>query len=236
MKRPPKATKKLPVTALVVTASLFVIALALVIIFWQPIVSVLENVDRLKEVVAGAGVFGPLIFIAIQFLQVLIAPIPGHVVGFAAGALFGTGLGTLYSMIGALLGMIVVISLARKLGRPFVERFVDKKTLAKFDYLVNGSGPIVFFIIMLLPVFPDDLICYLVGLSRIPVRTLVVVGVLGRLPTTLGAALIGSGAASLNVQLVVTISLIIAAVAALAYWKRRQLEAWVKHLSQRTRK
>ena len=130
---------------------------------------------RIKGAVERAGIWGPLVFIAIQFLQIVFAPIPGQVAGVIAGSLFGPWLGTLYSLVGSVLGCFLVFTLSRKLGRPFVERFVDKKHLKKFDRLTKNAGPMVFFLIFLLPGFPDDIICYLAGLSAIPIRTLVII-------------------------------------------------------------
>ena len=195
--------KKLPVKLLVVAAIIVAVFVTLAVIFWQPLLDLASNPERLRELVRQAGPFGPLVFVAVQFLQILIAPIPGQVVGIAAGALFGPWLGTLYSILGSFVGMLAVISLSRKLGRPFVERFVDQKTLQKFDYLITNNGPIVFFLIMLLPVFPDDLICYIAGLSNVKIRTLVLLGTLGRIPTTMVSALIGAGIGQANMTLLV---------------------------------
>lgn len=229
-----RKTKKKPqlktgrvVLTIVMSATL----VSAVIYFWQPMMDLLTRTDRLKELVHDAGIWGPIIFIAVQFLQILIAPIPGQVIGFASGALFGVWLGALYALIGSVLGMTFVIWLARRFGRPLVERFFDKKLIGKFDYITNNNGPVVFFFIMLLPVFPDDLVCYLVGLSKIPIKTLVAVGVLGRAPTTIGSALIGAGVAGANVKLVVGVSIVFAVALAIGYWKRASLERWVKSIS-----
>lgn len=212
--------------------SIVVIALivALIVFFWQPMVELFTDKDRLKTLVEQAGFWGPLVFIGVQFLQVIIAPIPGQAVGALAGALFGPWLGTLYSMIGALLGFTLIFVVSRQLGRPFVERFVDKEHLAKFDYLTKTNGPMVFFLIFLLPAFPDDIICYLAGLSAIPIRTLVVVSLAGRLPGYLVLAFLGAGIAEADGRLIGSIVAFIALVGALAYWQRKPLEAWVRRI------
>lgn len=224
--------KKLPVKLLVVVTIVVAVFVALAVIFWQPLLDLVGNPERLRALVEQAGVFGPLVFIAVQFLQILIAPIPGQVVGIAAGALFGPWTGTLYSILGSFLGMLAVISLSRKLGRPFVERFVDQKTLQKFDYLINNNGPIVFFLIMLLPVFPDDLICYIAGLSNVKIRTLVLLGTLGRIPTTLVSALIGAGIGEANVTLLVGSVVAAVAVFAVGYWQRERLKRWMERFAK----
>lgn len=239
MGQQPKAPKrhqhlrqKLPVKLLVTIAVVLLIFVVLAIIFWQPLMDLVRSPERLRQLVEQAGVFGPLVFITVQFLQILIAPIPGQVVGVASGALFGIWLGTLYSLIGSVLGMFAVIGISRKLGRPFVERFVDRNTLEKFDYLVSNNGAMVFFLIMLLPVFPDDLICYIAGLSKVKVRTLVLFGALGRLPTTLVSAIIGAGVAGADIPLITGSVGVTVVVFALGYWQRKRLKRWMERFAK----
>lgn len=217
---------------LVGSIAVLAVIVGLLIFFWQPLTELFTDKERLKQLVEQAGVWGPLLFIGIQFLQVVVAPIPGQVVGALAGALFGPWLGTLYSMIGAMLGFTLIFIVARQLGRPFVERFVEKKHLEKFDYLTEAKGPIVFFLIFLLPAFPDDIICYLAGLSAIPIRTLVLVSFAGRLPGFLVLALLGSGIAEADGWLIGSVVVVLLLVAALGYWQRERLERWVRSLGR----
>jgi uncharacterized membrane protein YdjX (TVP38/TMEM64 family) len=172
------------------------------------------------------------VLILLQILQTIAAPIPGQVTAFAAGYLFGTVLGTTYAMIGATIGFTLVFILARKLGRPFVEYFVDKKTLKKFDYLAESKGVFIFFLMALLPFFPDDLICFVAGLTKIRIRTLIVITFLGRLPTNLVYAFAGEGVANANINMVLYVLGAGLVAAAVAWWKRDQLEQLAKRLSK----
>ena len=206
---------------------------SLALFFGQPLWDLLTSRERVEGLVRDAGAWGPLVFIAIQSLQVVAAPIPGQVTGFVAGYLFGTGLGTFYAMVGVTIGFTLVFILARKLGRPFVEYFVDKKTLDKFDYLAKSQGVFIFFLMALLPFFPDDLICFIAGLTKIPIKTLIVVTFLGRLPGNLALAYAGAGLANDNLKLVVVILSVILAISAVAWFKRLQLEQLVKRFSNK---
>lgn len=213
-----------------------VIGLAIVIVVsafnWDAIVGFFQNTDAIKRTVQDAGPWGPIVFMGVQFLQILIAPIPGQAVGLLAGALFGPWLGVLYSMIGAVLGFTTVFVLAKLLGRPFVERFVKQEDLTKFDGLTKNAGPFVLFLIFLLPGFPDDIICYIAGLSNLPIRTLVLVSLAGRLPGYLAASFIGAGIGDANVRLIVGIVVALGLLGIIAYVKRAELKAYVqKHLN-----
>lgn len=210
------------------TAIVLIMTVIIVIIYWDAIVGFFQNPEQIKQVVKQAGPWGPIVFIAVQFLQILIAPIPGQAVGFLAGALFGPWLGLLYSMIGAILGFTTVFVLAKLLGRPFVERFVKKEDLAKFDKLTKNAGPMVLFLIFLLPGFPDDAICYLAGLSSLSVRTLVLVSIAGRFPGYLATSFLGAGVGGASVKLIVTVLVIVGLMGIIAYVKRADIKKYIE--------
>ncbi len=213
-------------------AALFAILIIALAIWGQPLFALFSDTERLQSLVSDAGAWGPLLFIVLQIVQVFFAPIPGQVTGFAGGYLFGTFWGTVYTLIGAVIGFTLIFILARKLGRPFVEYFVSKKVMNKFDYIANTNGVLVLFLIFLLPVFPDDLICYIAGLTTIRIRTLILVSILGRLPGYLALSFSGSGVADNNIQMVSIILSVVMAISAVAYWQRSRLERFVRRLAK----
>ncbi|HHY27059.1 MAG TPA: TVP38/TMEM64 family protein [Desulfitobacterium dehalogenans] len=200
------------------------------LLYWSwPYLTLLSDPDQVREIIIRSGTWGPLVFIFLQIVQILIAPIPGQVIGVIGGFLFGPFLGLLYTMLGATIGFTLVFILARKLGRPFVERFVDRKNIERFDHLSEEKGAWVFFFIFLLPAFPDDLIAFIAGLTTIPIRTLVLISVAGRLPGYAVLAFMGNGLALENLNpVVVTIAALII-IFVLAWWKRGWLRKFVEH-------
>jgi uncharacterized membrane protein YdjX (TVP38/TMEM64 family) len=215
-----------------ILAILAAIVIAVAILYGQPLWELFSSQDKIEQTIKDAGPLGPLVLILLQILQTVAAPIPGQVTAFAAGYLFGTALGTIYAMIGVTIGFTLVFILVRKLGRPFVEYFVDKKTLKKFDYLAESKGVFIFFLMALLPFFPDDLICFVAGLTKIRIKTLVIVTFLGRLPTNLIYAFAGEGVANSNTELVLYVLGVGLVGAAVAWWKRDKLEEWALRLSR----
>lgn len=230
-----KATKtKLPTWVIIAAAATLALLIACSIIFWQPLSSLLTDPQALRTAVEQAGPWGPGLFILLQLAQVIIAPIPGQISGFVGGLAFGAVWGTVYSMIGAAIGFTLIFIFARKLGRPFVERFVDRKLLDKFDYLTEANGTFVFFLIFLLPAFPDDIICYIAGLSKIRIPTLIAISLLGRLPGYFVLSLSGAGVAESNVQLTLAIVTILMIIFAVGIWQRKRLERFVERLSRKS--
>ena len=199
------------------------------IYFFRPYLSVFVNPEQARQMIISAGAWGPVVFILMQILQVLIAPLPGQVTGLIGGYLFGPFLGVIYTMIGATIGFTIIFVLTRKYGRPFVERFVSKKYLDRFDYLTREKGVMVFFLIFLLPAFPDDIISFIAGMTTIKISTLVFISILGRLPGYVVLSLIGNGFTYDNLKPVFVTIILFAIIFSVAWWKR----AWLHDLIKR---
>ncbi len=125
--------------------------------------------------------FDEIVFISLQILQVVFAPIPGEVTGFIGGYIYGPVLGTIYSTIGLVIGSWLAFILARYFGLPFVEKTVKPEIIKKYDFILEHKGALVAFILFLIPGFPKDFLCYIMGLSHMTVWTFLVVSSIGRL-------------------------------------------------------
>lgn len=148
--------------------------------------------DRLFAFIDAHRRYAILIFIGFQALQVVAAPIPGEVTGFVGGVLFGPYAGVLYSTIGLTLGSWLAFLLARALGRPLVERLVNRETIRRYDYVMRHKGLFLAFLLFLLPGFPKDYLCYLLGLGHMSQRSFLLVSIPGRLLGTVLLTLGGS--------------------------------------------
>lgn len=231
-----KTPTKKKLNVWVIVGFLGVIAALIVALIWnwQPLYDLFSNSERIRQLVADAGPWGPLVFILLQVVQVIVAPIPGQAVGFVSGFLFGTWWGTLYTMVGAAIGFTLIFIFARKLGRPFVEHFADKKHIDKFDYFTNSNnGVFALFLVFLLPAFPDDIICYIAGLSKIKISTLIIISLLGRLPGYLVLNFAGAGIAEAKIEMVAIIFSVVMIISAVGIWQRKNLERFVKHFAKR---
>jgi uncharacterized membrane protein YdjX (TVP38/TMEM64 family) len=145
-------------------------------------------------VINSFGPYAPLAYILLQIIQVVIAPIPGGAIEFLGGYLFGVKAGFVYSMIGLILGSWLAFSLARVFEKIAVEKFVSEQTRKKFDYLVEHEGVILSFILFLLPGFPKDALCYILGLTPMHLGIFLTISTIGRIPGTLMAILQGAKA------------------------------------------
>ena len=149
---------------------------------------------ELKEFILSFGAHSPLAYILLQIVQVIVAPIPGGAIEFLGGYLFGVKAGFFYSMIGLVLGSWMAFSLARMFEKWTVEKFVSEKTRKKFDYLIGHEGLILSFLLFLIPGFPKDALCYILGLTPMHVGIFLIISTIGRIPGTLIACLQGGKA------------------------------------------
>jgi uncharacterized membrane protein YdjX (TVP38/TMEM64 family) len=148
--------------------------------------------ERMRSFVDSFGPFGFLAFILLQIAQVVAAPVPGEVTGLLGGFLYGPVLGVTFSTIGLTIGSYVAFALARTFGRPFVDRFVDKRVMKRFDYLLHHKGAFLVFLLFLIPGFPKDYLCYILGLGHLTTAEFLVIGGTGRLFGTVLLTLGGS--------------------------------------------
>lgn len=176
----------------------FILAISAALWYWhEPLWEFFNNQERIQAWILGFGPWAPVISIALNAAQVLAAPIPGQIIGIANGYLYGLWMGTLYSMIGLVVGRALAMLLGRWFGRPLVERLVKPEQLAKWDGIAHRRGPLFFFLIFLLPFLPDDMVCFLVGLSPLPILRMGVLSALGGLPGVFVSCWVGANASNL---------------------------------------
>jgi uncharacterized membrane protein YdjX (TVP38/TMEM64 family) len=182
----------------IVLLAVFILAVSAALWYWrEPVWQFFNNQERVRTWIRGFGPWAPMVSIALNAAQVLAAPLPGQIIGIANGYLYGLWLGTLYSMIGLIAGRALAMLLGRWFGRPLVERLVKPEQLTKWDSIAHRRGALFFFLIFLLPFLPDDVVCFLVGLSPLPILRMSVLSALGGLPGVFVSCWVGAKASDL---------------------------------------
>lgn len=189
--------------------------------------------QSLRMWVAQFGLFAPVVLIVIQAAQVVVAPIPGQVIALIAGYLFGSVAGTLYSFTGVLIGSTIAFSLTKRYGRSFAENVLHDDVLTRFDGFVERVGIPGLFIFVLIPGLPDDIICFLSGLTTWSLRTFLVVITIGRLPAYVLTVYAGGQLASGEFASGLSIIAVVVFVSLLGYYNQETIRKFVKRLSAR---
>ncbi|MBQ9904299.1 MAG: TVP38/TMEM64 family protein [Synergistaceae bacterium] len=182
-----------------------------------------QNPQELRKLGEGSE----WLFIAIQVLQVVIAPIPGQAAAFAGGFIFGFWKGWGLTTLGLVIGSLIAMTLARLLGISLVRKIVPEKIIQSFDKVISDGGYMTFFMIFLLPALPDDAVCFLAGLTKLKLLPLSVVCLLGRAPGMAVLSLTGAGFAdgmTLWVKILFAVMMILSVILWL-FWE--VIEKWV---------
>ncbi|HEY4496824.1 MAG TPA: TVP38/TMEM64 family protein [Candidatus Paceibacterota bacterium] len=190
----------------------------------KPVFGFINDPEGFKTWIEILGLWAPIAMISIQILQVVIAPIPGQIIGVLSGYTFGVFWGSIYTIIGTLIGSYFLFLAARKFGRPLVEKIVKPRTLSKIDSATNDGGIFALFILWLLPFIPDDIMCLGAGLTTIRIKTLMIMAFLGRLPGLIILNMAGAGFAEQNANISFIILILIAVASFLIFKYKNQLE------------
>ncbi len=163
----------------------FAIMVTVCVLLWPYFSELFEpgGIDRIITDVRDAGPAGVLILLGLQFLQIIVAFIPGEVVQVAAGLLYGPWLGALVIIIGCVISSAFIFALVHKLGAPFVQSMVPVTYLEKFrKFEETGKLNIIVFVLFLIPGLPKDVFTYLVPLTDMRMRTFLLLANIGRIP------------------------------------------------------
>ena len=141
---------------------------------------IFRDPELYAEYLERAGIWMPLLYIVLQYLQVVILPIPGFVSTAAGVALFGPTKAFLCSLVGVILGSITAFLIGRKVGYKAVAWIVGKEDLDKWLKKMKGKDNFILTAMFVLPLFPDDILCFIAGLSSMSWQYFVAMTVIAR--------------------------------------------------------
>lgn len=140
------------------------------------------SVEDLQNYMRRFGIAAPLILTAFQAFQVVVPVLPGYL-GCAAGAVaFGSATGFVCNYVGISFGSIIAYFLARRYGIDIVLAMFPEKQYEKWSKRLEKSRSYAWFLFVatLLPLFPDDFLCYFSGLINMNSRRFIWIIILGK--------------------------------------------------------
>lgn len=156
---------------------------------WQKV----NSVDKIRAIVEKGGAFSFIIFILFQILQTTVLQIPAIFVTIAGAIIFGRWPAFIMSYVAVLIGSIIMFWIGRKAGRPFLNWLIGKETAAMWINKMSG-GKYLFFLMMLFPCFPDDILCCVAGLTNMSFPFFIWTNILARGLGIACTVFFGSGA------------------------------------------
>ncbi|NCE16512.1 TVP38/TMEM64 family protein [Enterococcus gallinarum] len=154
------------------TISIIGLGLSIALTIYFINLGVFKDINALRGLVGNSVILGPIIFMLLQILQVVIPIIPGGISSAAGVLIFGPYLGFVYNYVGISIGSVIIFLLGRRYGKPFILSMISDKTYDKYiGWLDNQSRfEKLFALAIFLPVAPDDVLCLMAGLTNISVK------------------------------------------------------------------
>lgn len=168
-------------------------------IILAPLYDILAEPALARDWIAGFGVWGPIVFILLNVIRVVVAFIPGEPFEIGAGFIFGPWLGTLLCVIGVTIGSIIAFLLTRIFGLKLLNRLFGEQATTKlnFDFNQKSVGRALF-IFFLIPATPKDFMTYAAGLTRISLLNYIAIVVMARFPSIVSSTFGGQALSSQN--------------------------------------
>lgn len=140
----------------------------------------ITSFDRLHVFIEQSGIWGPLIFILIQIIQVVVPILPGGISCAYGVILFGAGYGFIYNYVGIVIGSVIAFLIARQLGKPFIRKVTSERIYKKYiSWMDKGSWfDKLFALGIFLPGAPDDFLCMLAGITEMKLKKFILILIL----------------------------------------------------------
>ena len=157
------------------------------------VLSKFSSVNSLKEYILSTREKGVITYILIQLLQVVFLPIPASVICIVGSLIYGPLLGGIYCCIGVLLGSYISFFTGRVFGYKIVSWIVGKDNVDKYSKIIRTKGIFFLGLAFLLPMFPDDILCFIAGVTKIKIKHFLWVTLITRPIGVICMAYFGSG-------------------------------------------
>ena len=190
----PKAERKAKAIKLTIILVVFIL---LCLAIYLPLqlsgtLAKIDSAEKLQQVILSGGAYSYLIFFIFQFLQTTFLPIPAVITTLAGTLVFGTWIAFGISLLAVLSGSLFAYFLGKKLGRRLIIWVIGYKSTLKWEEKL-AKGKYIFFLMMLFPFFPDDILCIVAGAINLNFRFFLITNLITRPIVIACTCFFGSG-------------------------------------------
>lgn len=152
-----------------------------------------SSVTSLKNYILSTEEKGVFVYIIIQAMQVVFLPIPAAIICIVGSIIYGPLLSAIYCSVGILLGSYISFLLGKTFGYKLVSWIVGKDNTDKYSLILRKRGGFFLSLAFLLPMFPDDILCLIAGITNMKFKTFFLVTLITRPIGVIFMAYFGSG-------------------------------------------
>lgn len=163
------------------------------IFYYTGLLSHFSTLEQTREWFESFGAWTWVIYFIIQIAQVVILPIPAQITTIAGVLILGAWKAFVISAVAILLGSYVCFAIGRWFGVKIAYKIASKETVDKYRNLLTKKGKLLLPIMFLFPAFPDDLLCFVAGTTKMTWRYFIVITLLTRLIGIACTCWLGSG-------------------------------------------
>lgn len=183
--------------------------------------SKVKDVESLREYIDSFGSYAIVVFFIIQFLQVIISFVPATVTIGAGALLFGAVESGIISFFATVLGSAIAFIVGKKFGKKAIVWIIGKESLDKGLSLIKGKDTVAISLMFLFPFFPDDILCFVAGLTTMPLGYFLVIIAVTRIITIVTTSATLSAVQLLidySIPLTVVVLLVVVAIISIVFY------------------
>lgn len=225
-----KLTEKVSKLFAIGIITLFFLETLFYIFYLSGILEHFRDIESASRWIQSFGALSWIIFFTIQFLQVIILPIPAQITIIAGILLFGALQTFVISSAAVVLGSLLCFYIGRLFGNKLLYMLFEKETVNHYRNILSSKGKFLLPIFFVLPIFPDDLLCFASGATNMKFNTFLTITLIFRPIAIAFICLFGSGKvipfSSWGIPVWIVIFIVIAVIMVLFLKYQKQIEDW----------
>ena len=151
-----------------------------IILYKLEIIDTISSITKLKNYILSTKEKGVFIYILLQMAQVIILPVPAAIICIVGSLIYGPLLGSIYCSIGIILGSFVSFWIGKTFGNKIVTWIAGAENTEKYSKIIRKRGAFFLIIAFLLPMFPDDILCLISGISNMKFKNFALITTITR--------------------------------------------------------
>jgi len=192
---------------------------------------IFKSVNNFKNFILSTGKKGIFIYTFLQMAQVIFLPVPASIIALAGAIIYGPFWGSVYCIIGVLLGSYISFFLGRFVGFRLVVWIAGYDNAKKYANILNNSGKMFLGIAFLLPMFPDDILCLIAGITSMKFKYFFIITTLFRPIGAICMCYFGGGYiipfSGWGIPVWIVIAIVMITLVVFAYKYQAKIEEWM---------
>lgn len=179
--------------SMVVSILMVIIYLIYFVLVKTHLLEQITSFEDLRQLILGFGGWGIFTYITINLLQCVAIPVPTTLTVLVGTAIYGPLTAFTYATIGVILGSSISFLIGRYCSKPVIYWIFGREKIEKYQNMLNKRSELILFLTLILPFFPDDLICMLAGISNMKYYKFLLISIIARGVGLATISFLGSG-------------------------------------------